>query len=127
MGEALLQQVPRTAAKTAGKVAGKTTQKIPPGAEKAPRTPGNAVNGHDSSLRDSVSNAVQAYLQQLDGQTGSAIYPMVLAEMEAPLLQAIMQYTHNNQTLASHMLGLNRGTLRKKLKQYGLLERRGGA
>jgi Fis family transcriptional regulator len=41
--------------------------------------------------------------------------------VEAPLLEQVMQYTRNNQTKASNMLGLNRGTLRKKLKQYGLL------
>ena len=46
---------------------------------------------------------------------------MVLAEVEAPLLEEIMAYTRNNQTKASRMLGLNRGTLRKKLKLYGLL------
>jgi Fis family transcriptional regulator len=45
---------------------------------------------------------------------------MVLAEVEAPLLKEIMAYTNNNQTRASVMLGLNRGTLRKKLKQYNM-------
>jgi Fis family transcriptional regulator len=74
-----------------------------------------------SSLRDSVSTAVKDYLTQLDGQLGTEVYQMVLAEVEAPLLEEIMAYTRNNQTKASHMLGLNRGTLRKKLKQYGLL------
>ncbi len=54
------------------------------------------------------------------GATG--VYQMVLAEVEAPLLEEIMEYTRNNQTKASIMLGLNRGTLRKKLKQYGLLD-----
>ena len=49
---------------------------------------------------------------------------MVLAEIEAPLLQEIMAYTRNNQTRASLMLGLNRGTLRKKLKQYNLITER---
>ena len=43
------------------------------------------------------------------------------AEVEAPLLEEVMAYTRNNQTKASIMLGLNRGTLRKKLKQYGLI------
>jgi Fis family transcriptional regulator len=73
------------------------------------------------SLRECVSHAVQQYLDQLDGQMGSDVYQMVLAEVEAPLLEAIMQYTRNNQSRASQMLGLNRGTLRKKLKLYGLL------
>ncbi len=75
-----------------------------------------------ASLRSSVTAAVKTYLEQLDGQLGSEVYQMVLSEVEAPLLQEIMQYTRHNQTKASRMLGLNRGTLRKKLKQYGLLD-----
>ncbi len=57
----------------------------------------------------------------MDGQLSTDVYQMVLAEIEAPLLTEIMAYTRNNQTKASILLGLNRGTLRKKLKQYGLL------
>jgi Fis family transcriptional regulator len=79
-------------------------------------------NGNSALLRDSVTAAVKTYLDQLDGQMGNDVYQMVLAEVEAPLLTQIMHYTRNNQTKASRMLGLNRGTLRKKLKQYGLLD-----
>jgi Fis family transcriptional regulator len=75
--------------------------------------------GH--SLRDAVTVAMQNYLRELDGQLTTDVYPMVLAEIEAPLLTQIMEYTRNNQTKASIMLGLNRGTLRKKLKQYKLI------
>ena len=84
--------------------------------------PAESSNGKGTSLRQSVRQAVSAYLDELDGQLGSDVYQMVLAEMEAPLLEEIMRYTRNNQTRASQMLGLNRGTLRKKLKQYGLLK-----
>ena len=87
--------------------------------------PGEGTNGKGNSLRQSVRQAVCAYLDELDGQLGSDVYQMVLAEMEAPLLEEIMRYTRNNQTRASQMLGLNRGTLRKKLKQYGLLKDNG--
>ncbi len=73
------------------------------------------------SLRESVTAAVRHYLEELDGQLSADVYQMVLAEIEAPLLKEIMAYTHNNQTKASIMLGLNRGTLRKKLKQYNLI------
>ena len=83
---------------------------------------GRNNGGNDALLRDSVTTAVRGYLDQLDGQMGNDVYQMVLAEVEAPLLTQIMQYTRNNQTKASRMLGLNRGTLRKKLKQYGLLD-----
>ena len=46
---------------------------------------------------------------------------MVISEVEIPLLEAVMRQTGNNQIKASIMLGLNRGTLRTKLKNYGLL------
>lgn len=73
------------------------------------------------SLRSAVTVAMRHYLKELDGQIATDVYPMVLAEIEAPLLKEIMDYTRNNQTKASIMLGLNRGTLRKKLKQYHLI------
>jgi Fis family transcriptional regulator len=76
---------------------------------------------HGDSLRDAVTIAMRNYLKELDGQMATDVYPMVLAEIEAPLLTQIMKYTRNNQTKASIMLGLNRGTLRKKLKQYNLI------
>ena len=75
----------------------------------------------NQSLRESVTVAVRQYLKELDGQISADVYQMVLAEIEAPLLSEIMAYTRNNQTKASIMLGLNRGTLRKKLKQYNLI------
>ena len=73
------------------------------------------------TLRDSVAIALNNYLAPLDGQDVCDVYNMVLSEVEAPLLEEVMRYTRNNQTRASQMLGLNRGTLRKKLKQYDLL------
>ena len=74
-----------------------------------------------ANLRDAVTASVRKYLAELDGQLSTDVYQMVLAEMEAPLLEEIMAYPRNNQTKASIMLGLNRGTLRKKLKQYKLI------
>ena len=72
------------------------------------------------SLRDCVETAVSNYFEHLDGQEVSNVYDMVLNEVEAPLLKLVMQYADQNQTKASLILGLNRGTLRKKLKKYGL-------
>ena len=73
------------------------------------------------TIRDSVAIALENYFSQLDGQEVFDVYDMVLAEVEAPLLEAVMRYTRKNQTKAATLLGLNRGTLRKKLKQYGML------
>ena len=81
----------------------------------------NAAVGSNQTLRDNIEVALNNYFTHLDGQMVADVYDMVLAEVEQPLLEAVMRYTRNNQTKASVVLGLNRGTLRKKLKQYGLL------
>ena len=72
-------------------------------------------------LRECVSQAMKNYFKQLDGQDVVELYEMVLSEVEAPLMEAVMSYTKGNQTKASQITGLNRGTLRKKLKKYGML------
>jgi Fis family transcriptional regulator len=73
------------------------------------------------SLRDHVADAMQQYFRDLDGQDTKELYALVMAEVEPPLLEAAMKYTRNNQSKTAALLGLNRVTLRKKLKQYNLL------
>lgn len=75
----------------------------------------------NQSLRDCVEQAMDNYFKHLEGQPVQDVYDLVMAEVEAPMLEIVMKYTRHNQTRAAHVLGLNRGTLRKKLKQYGLL------
>lgn len=81
----------------------------------------HAASENPQTLRDSVEIAMRNYFAHLDGQDVSNVHQMVLTEVEAPMLEAVMRYCRDNQTKASQVLGLNRGTLRKKLKQYGLL------
>jgi Fis family transcriptional regulator len=71
-------------------------------------------------LREAVACAVQRYLNELDGQMTTDLYALVLSQVEPPLLSAVLNYTRGNQTRAAQLLGLNRGTLRKKLQQYGI-------
>ena len=71
-------------------------------------------------LRECIASALQNYFHHLDGHHPENLYQMVLAEMEAPLLKAVLDYTAGNQSQAAIILGLNRGTLRKKLRLYGL-------
>ena len=77
----------------------------------------------NSSLRQAVERAMEKYFRDLGKEDlVRNLYDVVLSEVEAPLLQAVLKNTDGNQSKASTMLGLNRGTLRKKMKQYGLLE-----
>ena len=72
-------------------------------------------------LRDSASEAIRHFLETLDGEACSELYDMVLHQVEEPLFKAVLDYTQHNQSHAAALLGLNRGTLRKKLRQHGLL------
>ena len=94
--------------------------------------PGNAANNEipsardeqaprQQTLRECVKSSLAAYLEKVDPENITDLYELVLSEVEAPLLETVLQHTRSNQSRASSMLGLNRGTLRKKLKKYGML------
>ncbi len=75
----------------------------------------------ESTLRSAVEKSMRRFFQNLEDEPVTNLHEMVMSEVEAPLLEAVMRYTGNNQSKASIMLGLNRGTLRTKLKNYGML------
>jgi len=77
--------------------------------------------GSTSSLKTHAEAAIKDFLETLDGETCVDLYAMVVEQVEEPVLKAVMEYNLNNQSKAAAMLGLNRGTLRKKLRQYNLL------
>ena len=72
------------------------------------------------NLPDNIDTLLDQYFTDLDGDEPTAIYEMVINTVEKPLLLYIMNKTEGNQSKAAKMLGLNRNTLRKKLKQYNL-------
>ena len=83
-----------------------------------PAAPGSATPA--APLRAQVQAALQDYFRQLEGHMPYNLYKLVLREIEPPLLETVMQHAHGNQTKAAQILGINRSTLRKKLKQYGI-------
>jgi len=73
-------------------------------------------------LRQHTEEALQLYFRTLNGDRPGELYDLVLGEVEEPLFRAVMDYTDGNQSQAAGILGINRGTLRKKLKTYSLLQ-----
>ena len=71
-------------------------------------------------IRRSVQSALELYLGDLNGHEVNDIYHVVMSEVEPAILDVVMTHVQGNQTHAAELLGINRGTLRKKLKQYGL-------
>ena len=71
-------------------------------------------------LAEAVKAALERYFEHLDGHAPGELYRMVIEEVERPMLECVMRHCGGNQTRAAEHLGINRGTLRKKLKQYDL-------
>ncbi len=72
-------------------------------------------------LKDEVRKALNRYFNQLDQKnTPIDVYQLVLNEVEPPLLRSVMQFSNNNQSKAAKILGINRTTLRTKLKKYNI-------
>ena len=67
-----------------------------------------------------VKSSMERYFHDLDGEKVSDVYEMVLHEMEKPLLEIVMKHAKSNQCKAADILGINRNTLRKKLKLHKL-------
>lgn len=74
----------------------------------------------ESDLRACVRRTLEAYFENLEGEDTCGLFALVLSEVEVPMLQVVLEHTSGNQTRAARVLGMNRGTLRKKLSQYGL-------
>ena len=71
-------------------------------------------------LRNHAERALSDYFSNLNGHKPAHLYDMVLREVEEPLFRAVLDYSSGNQCRAAAILGINRGTLRKKLRQFGL-------
>lgn len=77
----------------------------------------NEISCMSTAVRDSLAK----YLNDLDGNFPGDLYDMVMRQVEEPLLKTVMEIVDGNQSRAAEYLGINRGTLRKKLKLHHLL------
>ncbi len=72
-------------------------------------------------ISNAVQQAVEVYIADMEDQEITNLYELVLKEVEAPMLKSVLRHTGDNQSKTATMLGLSRGTLRKKLLKYRLL------
>jgi Fis family transcriptional regulator len=80
------------------------------------------VNGKGVPLRSQAEEALQCYFETLNGHKPARLYDLVMREVEEPLFKVVMDHAQGNQSHAATILGINRGTLRKKLKEFGISE-----
>lgn len=71
-------------------------------------------------LADCIVQSMEQYFADLNGEEPKNLHNVFINEVERPFLELIMKKVNGNQTRAADMLGINRNTLRKKLKTYDL-------
>jgi len=76
--------------------------------------------GRSVPLRSHTEQALDSYFASLNGHAPGHLYDLVMREVEEPLFRAVLDYAEGNQSRAADILGINRGTLRKKLRHYGI-------
>lgn len=75
-----------------------------------------------TSVQEAVRSYLELYFSELGGQSPENVYEKMLEQIERPLLEEVMKRAGNNQCRATRYLGLARGTVIKKLKQYELIK-----
>jgi Fis family transcriptional regulator len=72
-------------------------------------------------LRELVRKQIDQYFDELDGEIPQDLYDLVVGQVEYALVEATLHQSNNNQSKAAEMLGISRGTLRTRMKLFGLL------
>jgi two-component system, NtrC family, nitrogen regulation response regulator GlnG len=74
----------------------------------------------DASLEEIIERKMQECVRGLRGHASANLHALMVGLVEKPLLRAVMRETRGNQVRAAQLLGINRNTLRKKLKEHGI-------
>ena len=90
------------------------------GIEKTPAsTP--AESQENLCLENFVERKLRDFVKHMKRSGVRNLYPMLLAEVERPLISYILKETKGNQIQAARLLGMNRNTLRKKIKDLKII------
>ena len=91
-----------------------------------PQAPRNAEPSEEETLTGSIERHLTKYFSaQGDDLPPPGLYDRMLRELEIPLISLSLAATRGNQIKAAHMLGLNRNTLRKKIRDHNIQVIRG--
>ena len=74
-----------------------------------------------SNISLAIKSAVEAYFSDLEGETAHGIHSMVIESVEKAWIEDILERCDGNQSEAANMLGINRNTLRAKMKKFKFL------
>lgn len=71
-----------------------------------------------SFLEDWLHQTVEEYVSHMDGKENGGLHELIVGGVEKPLVEIVLKSACGNQTRAANILGINRNTLRKKIKDF---------
>ena len=74
----------------------------------------------NTDLPACINAKLELYFEQLNGESASGVYKMVMQETESVTIKFVLDMVEQNQSEAARILGMNRGTLKKKIELYKL-------
>ncbi len=92
-----------------------SNKSVPPSVEKPLLT----EKKHER-INECVSRVLTRYFKDMENHFNGDLYELIISEVEKPLVEKVMAYTNNNQSNAASILGISRGTLRKKINLYNI-------
>ncbi|HEY4708470.1 MAG TPA: sigma-54 dependent transcriptional regulator [Thermodesulfobacteriota bacterium] len=72
------------------------------------------------SLEDMISARLKPFIDKTDHHSRQELYAFIMPFMERPLIKLVLEKTRGNQVQAADMLGINRNTLRKKIRELNV-------
>ncbi len=73
-----------------------------------------------TDLPNCINTMLNRYFKQLNGEAASGVHKMVMQESESITIKFVLDMVKQNQSEAAKILGMNRGTLKKKIERYKL-------
>jgi len=73
-----------------------------------------------SKIQQCIIEALDDYFDMLEEEEPNSLHKLLIEEVEETLIRYVMTQCKENQCKVSKFLGINRGTLRKRLKEYDI-------
>ncbi len=80
----------------------------------------NSAEAGSDAIRKIVQSAVRGLLKRYGDNQPEDLFKLVIEEVEKPMLEEVLRFTSGNQCRSAEILGVSRGTLRARMRQYNL-------
>ncbi len=69
-------------------------------------------------LEDWLDKSIKQYISKMDGNGNGQLHDLIIDAIEKPLFKMVLKEMQGNQTKTANILGINRNTLRKKIREH---------